>query len=110
VNFLIDQNLSARIIPATADQFPNSIRVADVGLARATDELVWQYARDQGFAILTKDADFHQMSFLYGHPPKVVWLRVGNASTDTIIALVRARALAIRSFDNDPNASFLALA
>ncbi len=50
------------------------------------------------------------MSFLYGHPPKVVWLRVGNASTDTIIALVRARALAIRSFDNDPNASFLALA
>lgn len=31
-----------------------------------------------GFAIVPKDADFRQLSFLYGSPPKVVWLRVGK--------------------------------
>jgi predicted nuclease of predicted toxin-antitoxin system len=39
---------------------------------------VWSYAREHGFAILSKDSDFHQRSLLYGHPPKVVWVRKGN--------------------------------
>jgi len=109
VKFLIDENLSPRIIAATDDLFPGSTHVANVGLARAADARVWEHARTNGFAILSKDADFHQLSFLYGHPPKVVWPRIANASTQQIIDLLQRRAAHIQQFNEDPAASFLAL-
>jgi predicted nuclease of predicted toxin-antitoxin system len=33
---------------------------------------------------VSKDTDFHQRSFLFGGPPKVVWIRLGNCSTEDI--------------------------
>jgi len=45
------------------------------------DDVVWEYAAKHGFMIVSKDADFHQWSFVHGHPPKVVWIRHGNCST-----------------------------
>ncbi|MEG4406901.1 DUF5615 family PIN-like protein [Microcoleus sp. MON1_C5] len=32
--------------------------------------------------IVTQDADFTERSWLYSSPPKVVWLRCGNAPTN----------------------------
>jgi predicted nuclease of predicted toxin-antitoxin system len=52
--------------------YPDSQHVREVGLSEATDEAVWRHAVEQGLTIVTKDADFHQRSFLFGHPPKVV--------------------------------------
>ena len=48
--------------------------------------------------MVTKDSDFHQMSFLYGPPPKVIWIRAGNCSTDQAIALIRRNAVALSNF------------
>ena len=90
-----------------ADLFPGSEHVRDVGLAAADDVAVWEYAKAGGFAIVSKDADFRQLSFLYGSPPKIVWLRVGNQSTAQIEAIVRANAGALEAFDADPVASML---
>jgi len=58
---------------------------------------------------VTKDADFYQRSFLFGQPPKVVWVRVGNVSTATIEALLRRRAGAVSAFASDPESAFLIL-
>jgi predicted nuclease of predicted toxin-antitoxin system len=55
-----------------ADLFPNSTYVREVGLKEAEDPVVWEYAKQQSFMIVSKDADFHQRSFLLGFPPKVV--------------------------------------
>ncbi len=41
------------------------------------------------YVIVPKDSDFRQLAFLFGAPPKVVWLRVGNASTDVIASELR---------------------
>lgn len=79
----------------------------DVGLAAGDDLAVWEFAKAGGFAIVSKDADFRQLSFLYGSPPKVIWLRVGNQSTAQIEAIVRANADALEAFDADPVASML---
>jgi predicted nuclease of predicted toxin-antitoxin system len=84
VRLLLDQNLSPRLVSTLADVFPRSIHVSDVGLSRATDEVVWNYAAQHGYVIVSKDAEFHQRSFLLGHPPKVVWIRRGNCSTGDI--------------------------
>jgi predicted nuclease of predicted toxin-antitoxin system len=70
---------------------------------------VWEYAKAGGFAIVSKDADFRQLSFLYGSPPKVVWLRAGNRSTAEMEAVVRANAWGLEAFNADAVASMLVL-
>jgi predicted nuclease of predicted toxin-antitoxin system len=42
-----------------------------------------------------------------GHPPKIVWLRVGNCSTKAIATLLRARAVEIERFIADEQESIL---
>jgi predicted nuclease of predicted toxin-antitoxin system len=63
----------------------------------------------QGFAILTKDADFRQRSFLRGHPPKVIWVRLGNCSTVTIEEVFNRRLAELEEFVAGPQKSFFAL-
>ena len=109
MKLLLDQNLAPRLVARLADLFPGSEHVRDVGLASADDSAVWEYARAGGFAILSKDADFRQLSFLYGSPPKVVWLRVGNRSTAEIEAIVRAHVGDFEAFDADAVSSMLVI-
>ena len=109
MKLLLDQNLSWRLARAFQDFFPDSVHVREIGLDRATDEEVWQYACDKGFAILSKDADFEQRSFLRGHPPKCIWLRVGNCSTDDILQLVGANSDRIIAFGGSETESYLIL-
>lgn len=87
MKLLFDQNLSPRLIPTLRHDYPDSRHVREVGLKDAPDAAVWQYAAQHDFTIVTKDADFHQRSFLFGHPPKVIWIRAGNCSTDMIEAM-----------------------
>lgn len=109
MKLLFDQNLSHKLVVAVADLFPGSAHVRDVGLAEASDETLWVFARDNGFAVASKDDDFRQRSFLYGAPPKVVWLRVGNCSTRRIVDCLRAHFADIAAFEQDGQAAFLAL-
>ena len=78
MKLLFDENLSHKLVRLLEDLFPNSIHVRDVDLKSADDTLVWEYAKDNGLILVSKDADMHQRSFLFGPPPKVVWVRVGN--------------------------------
>ncbi len=109
MKLLFDENLSPRLVRALADVYPNSLHVRDAGLASADDETVWRYAKERGFTIVSKDADFHQRSFLYGAPPKVVWIRLGNCSTADIERILRQHASDLASFDRDSQGSFLEL-
>lgn len=58
---------------------------------------------------MTKDADFHQRNFLFGHPSKVIWVRVGNASTAMIEALLPRSADDVGAFSSDLESAFLIL-
>lgn len=109
MKLLFDQNLSHRLVADLALLFPGSAPVRDLGFKEADDEEIWQYAAAQGFTIVSKDADFHQRSFLYGHPPKVIWLRIGNCSTAAIETLLTAHHSDLLLFEQDASASFLAL-
>ena len=51
-----------------------------------TDEQIWNYAKVNGFIILSKDQDFYQRALLYGAPPKFVWLCLGNCTRDDLLA------------------------
>ena len=78
MRLLFDQNLSPRLKEALEDIYPGSLHVKDVGLESADDVTVWTYASERGLTIASKDSDFRQLSFAFGHPPKVIWIRCGN--------------------------------
>jgi predicted nuclease of predicted toxin-antitoxin system len=109
LKLLLDQNLSHRLVRAIEDLYPDTLHVRDVGLKAADDQAVWEYAAKQGFVIASKDSDFHQRSFLFGAPPKVVWIRLGNCTTKEIEALLRERHTDLLSFESDPQSAFLVL-
>jgi predicted nuclease of predicted toxin-antitoxin system len=101
MKLLFDQNLSFKLCGPLADLFPGSSQVGLIGLARADDRTVWQFAGANGFTLVSLDADFADMATLLGAPPKVIWLRRGNQPTDVIEALLREHAEAIAAFEND---------
>ncbi len=91
IPLLFDNNLSPRLVSTLSDLFQGR-HVATLGLAAASDEQVWAYARQHGLMVVTKDADFQELAVLRGAPPKVVWLRLGNCSTADVAALLRSHA------------------
>ena len=110
MRLLFDQNLSFKLARLLADEYPESVHVRDLRLVEADDLTIWRYAAEHDLVIVSKDSDFHQMSLLYGHPPKTVWLRVGNAPTSTTVAPLREHRATLRRFHEDSDAAFLALA
>ncbi|HUP50806.1 MAG TPA: DUF5615 family PIN-like protein [Thermoanaerobaculia bacterium] len=81
MKLLLDQNISRKLVARLVDIYPGTAHVAQIGLERATDSDIWYYARTHDFVIVTKDSDIVELSVLRGRPPKVVWLRLGNATT-----------------------------
>jgi predicted nuclease of predicted toxin-antitoxin system len=109
VKLLLDENISARVVPQVADLFPDSTHVAMVGLREADDAAVWQWAEQHGFAIVSKDTDFYHRAIVFGHPPKFIWLRVGNCPTSLITAILRSRCEMIQQFMGSESESLLVL-
>jgi predicted nuclease of predicted toxin-antitoxin system len=109
MKLLFDENLSPKLVKLIGDLFPASVHVRDVELKAADDPLVWQYAQANEFIICSKDSDMHQRSFLFGFPPKVVWVRLGNCSTSDVENLLRTHFGIIEAFAADDYASFLVL-
>ena len=81
MKLLLDENLSPRLSAALFPLYPGTVHLRDCGLRGASDVEVWKYARENGFAIVSKDSDFRQRSTLLGFPPKVISLRIGNCTT-----------------------------
>ncbi|RKZ92241.1 MAG: hypothetical protein DRR19_04855 [Candidatus Parabeggiatoa sp. nov. 1] len=109
MKLLFDQNLPPRLPRLLADIYPDSIHVREIGFREATDTEIWDYAKQHGFAIVSKDSDFQQKSLLYGSPPKVIWIRVGNCSVTEITDLLRSRSILIHTFNLNDVESLLIL-
>ena len=109
MKLLFDQNLSPRLPGLLADIYADSIHVREVGLRDGDDLVIWEYAKQHGYAIVSKDSDFQQRSLLHGAPPKFIWLRVGNCTVNRIEDLLRKYSAAIHTFDLDDSKSHLML-
>ena len=59
--------------------------------------------------IVSKDVDMHDLSLLFGNPPKVVWLRLGNCSTTEVEDLLRKNYEVVKLFSEDEQLSLLVL-
>lgn len=84
--------------------FPGSNQVARLGLETADDRTLWEYARKNGFTLVTQDSDFHELATLHGSPPKVIWLKCGNRPRWFVQSLLLRHREKIMAFVNDPDA------
>ncbi len=109
MKLLFDQNLAPRLKFSMAEAFPGSIHVREVGLRDADDGVIWNHALHNDFAIATKDADFQRRALLYGAPPKVIWLRVGNCGSAVVETLLKSHAEQILIFGADAQRSLFVL-
>jgi len=98
LKLLLDENLSPRLTALRVDIYPGSRHVEDCGLLSALDEEVWRFAAKNDFAIVSKDSDFSELSVLHGSPPKVIWLRVGNCTTEHAGHALRDSFKSIQAF------------
>lgn len=109
MRLLFDQNLSRTLVGGLRDVFPESQHVTALGLDTATDREIWDYAGEHGYVIASKDSDFRQLAFLHGPPPKVVWLRIGNASTATVLRTLLDHTQVVEAFALSEDESLLVL-
>jgi predicted nuclease of predicted toxin-antitoxin system len=109
MKLFFDENLSPKLVQALADIFPDSAHVDRIGLGGSTDNEVWEYAKEHGFTLVSKDSDFYDKSMLSGHPPKVIWIKRGNCTNRQIQLLLRNKIEAIEAFYLDYQVSFIGI-
>jgi predicted nuclease of predicted toxin-antitoxin system len=108
VKLLFDQNISFRVATKLKPTFPGSAQVRELSLEDKRDREIWDFAKREDYTIVTFDADFYDLVTLYGHPPKVIWLRIGNTKSDHLISMLQNHAEVIKAFLSDKNYSDIA--
>ncbi len=108
MKLLFDQNISYRIIKKLPADFSECKQVSHIGLNDRDDLDIWQYARDNNYAIVTFDSDFYDISLINGFPPKIIWLRTGNLTTSDILQLLKTNFETIKRFLNNTEFSDIA--
>lgn len=109
MKLLFDENVSPKLAEILAHEYPGRAHVRNVGLRGADDRRIWDYGRERGFTIVSKDTDFRERSFVEGFPPKIIWLDVGNAGTRAIAELLRQECPRVQTFEKKEEASLLIL-
>ena len=90
-----------------AKEFPESNHIDFLRMQGTTDSSIWEYAKTENHMIVSKDNDFRQRSFLFGFPPKVIWLSVGNGGTKLIANLLLKNSEQIKTFANNSTEGLL---
>lgn len=98
MKLLIDQNISFRIEKKLSLIFSESKHVSSLNLMNVNDIEIWNFAKKENFVIVTFDSDFYDISLINGCPPKIIWIRKGNLTTNQITELLEEKHLLIRNF------------
>lgn len=91
MRFLLDAQLPPALTNLFVKAHQDAVHVRDVGLLTANDTEIAAYAAKADMIIVTKDEDFVTMRKLSSssHAPKVVWIRIGNATNRVLETRMR---------------------
>ena len=102
---LLDANLPPQIAKRLYDYYPDSMHVRSLSMKNASDTDIWNYAKREGFVVVSKDSDFYNRSILLGFPPKVIWLKLGNCTVTRLEQVLRENYDRIQLFATDTKES-----
>jgi predicted nuclease of predicted toxin-antitoxin system len=88
MKLLLDENLSRRLVPFLQHEFPGSSQVTLLGLESASDQDIWLRAKNDGYVVVTRDADFQEFSLVWGAPPQVIRLRTPNLNRTSVLKML----------------------
>lgn len=109
MKLLFDEHISFRAVRSMLDVFPDAKHLRFFGLEESADAVIWNFAKKEGYAIITKDDDFRELSMTFGHPPKVVWLKTGNLKSSELAGFLWAKADVLAEFIESADESLLVL-
>jgi predicted nuclease of predicted toxin-antitoxin system len=109
MKLLFDEHISFRTVRGIRDLFPDARHLKFFDLEEAPDLEIWSFAKKNGYAIVTKDDDFRELSMAFGHPPKVIWIKAGNIKKSSFENFLRDKAVVIRDFTEAETGSLLVL-
>jgi predicted nuclease of predicted toxin-antitoxin system len=101
MKILFDQNISYRIVKKLNEYWTEAKQVRELKLENKTDREIWNFAKENGYSIITLDSDFFELSNLLGSPPKIIWLRFGNKNTTDLIEILLKNNKIIFDFLDD---------
>lgn len=107
MKLLLDQNISHRLLNYIQDILPEAKQVRQLGLENHSDKLIWEYAKENGYDILTFDGDFYDFSLVWGHPPKIVWIRTDNQTTKNVEEILRKHISTLEEFQKNKDLACL---
>ena len=88
MRFLVDAQLPPALARWLEERGHEAKHVIDLALQDAPDEAIWRHASTKGAVIVSKDEDFARRRALTSDGPQVVWLRVGNTNSRTLIEIL----------------------
>jgi predicted nuclease of predicted toxin-antitoxin system len=109
LKLFFDENLSEHLPKRLAKEFPDSSHPRLTNLAGATDKRIREYARENEFMLVTRDNDLVQLAQFYGAPPKVIWLKLHNPGTQTVVRILKLNIEQIEAFALDSVKSILVI-
>ena len=109
MKFLLDENLSPRLINRLDQLFPGLAHVGQFGLKRSDDSIIFEWAKANGFGVITTDPDFVALAQRLGWPPKVIHLEQCDYPLRVIEDLLRRSAIRITEFVQDHRVGLLVL-
>jgi predicted nuclease of predicted toxin-antitoxin system len=107
VKLLLDQNLSRFLVDSLKASWPDTSHIALHGMECSSDRQLWDFAKTQGYCIISKDSDFLHLALLHGFPPKVIIVKAGNVSTASIAHSLLTHRMLINTFLDDAGESAL---
>jgi predicted nuclease of predicted toxin-antitoxin system len=90
LKLLIDNQLPEALAEFLTSSGFECRHVRRVGLGTSPDAVIWDFAKGNGFAIVTMDEDFQHLAARYGTPPQVIWVRLGNVRKLALIEAFKA--------------------
>lgn len=97
MKLLIDNQLPEALAVFLSESGFEARHVRRLGLGAVSDERIWQFAKAEGFGIVTMDEDFQHLSVRFGSPPQVVWVRLGNVRRQALLDAFAALLPDLRS-------------
>jgi predicted nuclease of predicted toxin-antitoxin system len=85
MRFLVDAQLSPALARYLNQQGHHAEHVIDIGMQAASDRAVWNVAGKNSAVLITKDEDFVVLRAIEAVGPAVVWIRIGNATTQLLM-------------------------
>lgn len=101
MTLLLDENLPVKLVQLLSDCL-DCTHVSVLDLLGSSDQDIWHFAVQNELVIVSKDSDFNDRA-LVSADAKVIWIRLGNCSTEAIHLVLRNSVARIETFLRSSN-------